>query len=401
MVSISAGDNSRRNVMLLAVCQGLFQTVQALGFAATSLAGHALLGEDKSLATLPIFMVHFGILSATFPASFLMQAFGRRAGFSIGAGFGVLCGLVSAYAIYRHSFALLCAGTFLQGLAAAFAWYYRFAAADAADANYKAKAVSYVMAGGVLSGLIGPQIAKWTVDLMPPFTFLGIYVTMSLFGVLSLLLVQTLRIAPLTTAQRLEGGRPMSVIARQPTFIVAIITSMLGYGVMTLVMSTTPLAMLSCGYGFQDSATVIQVHIVGMFLPSFFTGALINRFGVLNVVIAGALLSAGCAVINLAGLDFYNFLIANLLVGFGWNFMYVGGSVLLTDTYKPAERAKVQGTHDFCVYGTTALAAASSGLLNQAAGWAAINIAALPMMAVVAVAALCLSSLRRREAVRA
>jgi MFS family permease len=191
----------------------------------------------------------------------------------------------------------------------------------------------------------------------------------------------------------------MSVIASQPTFIVALLTSMLGYGVMTLVMSVTPLAMLACGYHFIDSTTVIQVHIVGMFLPAFFTGSLINRFGVLRVIIAGAILSACCAIINLSGVDYYNFLIANLFVGIGWNLMYVGGSVLLTETYVPAERAKVQGTHDFCVYATTALAAASAGFLNQAAGWALINIAALPMMMVVLAGALWLG--RRRVMVAA
>jgi MFS family permease len=385
---------ARRNVNVLAVCQGLFQTVQALGFSATSLAGHALLGPDKSLATVPIFMVHFGILCSTLPASFLMQAFGRRAGFSLGAVLGISCGIISAIAIYQHSFWLLCVGTFLQGVAAAFAWYYRFAAADAADASYKAKAVSYVMAGGVIAGFVGPQLAKWTVDLIPPYTFLGIYLSMSAIGILSLVLVQGLRIPPLTAAQKAAGGRPIKEIASQPTFIVALLASMLGYGVMTLVMSVTPLAMLSCGYNFIDSATVIQVHIIGMFLPAFFTGSLINRFGVLRVIIAGAMLSAVCAAINLSGVNYYNFLIANWFVGIGWNLMYVGGSVLLTETYQPAERAKVQGTHDFCVYGTTALASGSAGLLNETAGWALINAVALPMMVVVILGAIWLG--RRR-----
>ena len=390
--------NYRRNVALLAIAQALFMCTQAMGIATTPLAGHSLLGVDKSLATLPIFLNHAGIMLTTIPASLLMGRIGRRAGFTIGAFLAIVFGLLAAYAVFIRSFELLCVSALLQGSAAAFAWYYRFAAADASPDAFKPKAISYVMAGGIAAGFIGPQIAKWTVDWFAPVTFMGVYIAITITGALSVLLLQLLRIPNLTAAERAEGGRPLSEIARQPVYIAAVISSMFGYGVMTLVMSATPLAMLACGFGFADSATVIQVHIIAMFLPSFFTGHLIQKFGVLTIIATGALIQVGCALTNLAGIDFANFLIANALVGLGWNFTYVGGSTLLTRTYRPAERARVQASHDFVVYATTATAAALAGFLQQKAGWMAINLAALPLMGIVMLTALWLGLKERREA---
>jgi len=209
-------------------------------------------------------------------------------------------------------------------------------------------------------------------------------------------LMQFLRISTPTAADRASGGRPMGEIIRQPVFIVALISSMLGNGVMTLVMSATPLAMMACGFQFGDSATVIQVHIIAMFLPSFYTGHLIQRFGVLSIIATGAVIQVGCAIINLSGVDLMNFMLGNAMVGLGWNFTYVGGSTLLTSAYQPSERAKVQGTHDFLVYATTATAAALSGFLQAQAGWQLINIATLPLMAIVVIAALWLRNHQRR-----
>ena len=218
---------------------------------------------------------------------------------------------------------------------------------------------------------------------MPPATFLGVYLVISLVGGLNLVLMQGLRIPKLTVAEKADGGRPLGIIMRQPAYIAALISSMLGYGVMTLVMSATPLAMLACGFHFGDSATVIQFHIIAMFLPSFFTGHLIQRFGVLAIIATGASIQTGCAMVNLAGIELSHFLISNVLVGIGWNFTFVGGSTLLTTTYQPAERAKVQASHDFLVYATTATAALLSGFLQQEAGWNIINLATLPLMATI------------------
>ena len=391
-------DAYRRNVALLAIAQALFMCTQAMGIATTPLAAHSLLGVDKSLATLPIFLNHAGIMLTTIPASLLMGRIGRRAGFTIGAVLAIVFGALAAYAMVIRSFELLCVSALLQGSAAAFAWYYRFAAADASPEGFKPKAISYVMAGGIAAGFLGPQIAKWTVDWFAPVTFMGVYIAVIITGALSVLLMQFLRIPRLTAAERAEGGRPMSVIIRQPAYIAALISSMFGYGVMTLVMSATPLAMLACGFHFGDSATVIQVHIIAMFLPSFFTGHLIQKFRVLTIIATGALIQVGCALVNIAGIDFANFIIANALVGLGWNFTYVGGSTLLTRTYRPSERARVQASHDFVVYATTATAAALAGFLQQKSGWMAINIAALPLMGIVMATMLWLGLRERREA---
>jgi len=399
MTSSTASSSSyRRNVALLAVAQALFMCTQSMGIATTPLAGHALLGPDKSLATLPIFLNHAGIMLTTIPASLLMGRIGRRAGFTIGAFLAIVFGLLAAYAVVIRSFELLCVSALLQGSAAAFAWYYRFAAADTSPDIFKPKAISYVMAGGIVAGFLGPQIAKWTVDWFAPITFMGVYVAITITGVLSVILMQFLRIPRLTAEERAEGGRPLREIIRQPMYIGAIVSSMFGYGVMTLIMSATPLAMLDCGFAFSDSATVIQAHIIAMFLPSFFTGHLIQRFGVLPIIATGALIQAACAVTNIAGVEFGNFLVANTLVGLGWNFTYVGGSTLLTRTYRPSERARVQASHDFTVYATTATAAALAGFLQQKSGWIAINIAALPLMGIVVGMALWLGLKLRREA---
>jgi MFS family permease len=386
----------RRNVALLAVCQAIFMSVQTMGITTTPIAAYMILdANQKAFATVPIFLVHAGIMATTIPASFLMARIGRRGGFTIGALTGILSGIVSAAAIYWQSFGLLCIGAFFQGMAAAFAWYFRFAAADMAEPAFKAKAISLVMAGGVAAGVLGPQTAKWAVDWLAPITFAGVYVAMALFSFAVMLVIQFLRIPTLSAAEQASGGRPLSEIMRQPSYVVALMSSMFGYGVMTLVMSATPLAMLACGFKFTDSASVIQAHVVAMFLPSFFTGHLITRFGTLPIMAIGALINIGCALVNLSGVEFMNFLIANILVGLGWNFMYVAGSTLLTTTYTPSERAKVQASHDFTVYATTATAAALSGFLHAQAGWTFVNMAALPLMAGVILAALWLMTRER------
>jgi MFS family permease len=388
----------RWNVGLLAVTQALFMCVMTMQIATTPLAGHALLGVDKTLATLPLVLNHVGIMMTTIPASLLMARIGRRAGFSLGTLLSITSGAISVAAIYQQSFWGLCLGALFQGMGAAFAWYYRFAAADSAGEAFRAKAISLVMAGGVVAGFVGPQTAKWAVGWLDPVLFAGVYVMVMIFSSVSFVIIQAIRIPPLSVEDRESSGRPMTEIARQPAYVVALISSMFGYGVMTLVMSATPLAMLACGFHFNDSAAVIQGHVVAMFLPAFFTGSLIIRFGVAPIIMAGAVIQIGCALVNLAGIDFMNFFIANVFVGIGWNFTYVGGSTLLTTTYKPAERAKVQASHDFLVYMTTALAAGLSGVLQAGPGWNVINLATLPMMAAVFFAALWLLRRNRRQA---
>ena len=391
-----------RNVALLALAQAMFMSVQAMGAATTPLAAYALLdAEGKWMATVPVFLVQASIMGATIPASLLMGVIGRRAGFSLGAILGVLCGLLGVVALYRRSFWLLCACAVLQGMQAAFFFYFRLAAADTGTPAVRAKAISLVMAGGVLAGIIGPQVAKSAVDWLAPVSFAGVYLAMCGFSLAVLALVQGLRIATLTREQKSSGGRPLRSIMCQEAYRVALAASVCGYAVMTLTMSATPLAMLACGYQFADSASVIEAHVVAMFLPSFFTGHLIGRFGVLPIMAAGGLIELGCAIVNLMGVEFANFLIANVLVGVGWNFAFVSGSTLLTTTYAPAERAKVQASHDFTVYAATATAAALSGVLQAKSGWLVTNLAAVPPLLIIIGAALWLALRRARAAAAA
>lgn len=376
-------DPTRLNVAILAVAQCLFLATQSMAIATTPLAAHGMLGTDKTLATVPIVLSHFGLMSTTFWAAMLMGRIGRRAGFSIGAMIGIVGAAVSFLAIWWQSFLLLCIGGYMQGAAAAFAWHYRFAATDTASEAFKPKALSLVMAGGVAAGILGPQTAKWSVDLLHPVLFAGVYVMTGVFSLGSLALVQLVQIPTPPRRTASETGRPLGEIVRQPVFITAVTSSMFGYAVMTLVMSATPLAMLGCGFGFGDSATVIQAHVIAMFLPSFFTGSLIQKFGHLRIIAAGAVIAMLCAVVNFMGVAFENFLIANLFVGLGWNFCYVGGSTLLGQAYKPAEKEKVQGVHDFIVYSSTALAAGLSGFMQAQAGWTLINATSLPMLGAI------------------
>ena len=399
MTAAALSPPPRGNIPLLSVAQALFHCTQSMAIATTPLAAYALLGTDKTFATVPIFLAHFGLMLTTLPASLLMGRIGRRGGFTLGALIGIAGSAVSFAAIWQQSYLLLCAGSMMQGISAAFAWHYRFAATDSApDSAARAKAISYVMAGGVLAGIIGPQAAKWAVDWFHPVMFAGVYMMTGIFYLGMLTLVQLLRIPAPATADRGTGGRPMSEIARQPAFQAAVLSSMFGYAVMTLVMSATPLAMKGCGFEFSDSATVIQGHVIAMFLPSFVTGHLINRFGVLPIIATGALIEIGCGIVNLSGIAFENFLVANMLVGLGWNFTYIGGTTLLTSTYRPEERAKVQGTHDFCVYAMTATAAALSGTLQAQAGWTVTNLAAFPLLSVVLFAVMRLYLTQRRAA---
>ncbi len=377
------GTSMRRNVAILAGAQVLFQCTQIMSIATTPLAGLGMLSPGSPYATVPIFLSNLGLMLVTLPAALLMGRFGRRAGFSLGATLGIIGGFTSLTGIVQQEFALLCLGALLQGSSAAFAWHYRFAAADMATADFRAKAISLVMAGGVVAAFLGPQAAKWAVTLFDPMLFAGVYLVLSGFALGALLLVQLVDIPLVAAAKGGRGGRPMREIARQPKFIAAVLSSMFGYAVMTLVMSATPLAMQACGFGYGDSATVIQWHVAAMFIPAFFTGSLISRFGVLRVIAVGATLEIGCALVNFSGIEFANFVAANILVGLGWNFCYVGGSTLLTSTYTVEEKAKVQGTHDFLVYSMTASAAALSGTLQAVAGWWLVNLAALPMLTIV------------------
>jgi MFS family permease len=378
-------DATRRNVVLLAICHGLAGIGNTTMVVESALVGH-MLATNKLLATLPLGLMHLAVMLAAFPASHFMQRFGRRAGFSVGAVAGLVGTGLCVYAIVHASFALFCLGAFVNGIYNGFATFYRFAAADGARPEWRSRAISYVLAGGVLAAVIGPEMARRTTELLPPYLFAGSFAALSVTAALAFGLIQFLRIPPPRRDQAQGDARPLSVIASQPVFIVAVGSAMIAYGAMNFVMTVTPLAMAACGFGHGDSATVIQWHALAMFVPSFFTGDLIRRFGVAPVMAAGAMLMLACLAMTLAGLDFANFLLGLILLGLGWNFLFVGGTTLVTEAYRPAERAKVQALNDLLVFGTVAATAMSSGAVHGLAGWAWINIACAPFLLLALVA---------------
>ena len=389
-------NDTRRNVFLLATCQGLSMSGASMLLAVSGLAG-LMMALDKTLATLPMALQFAATMASTIPASLFMARVGRRLGFSIGQSMGIVGGALSAYAVYTGSFSLFLVGAVFLGIHNAFWQYYRFAAADVSTEDFRTRAISYVMAGGLFAAFCGPQLAKYTEGLWA-VTFSASFAAIALLSVTSLCTLQFIRI-PKPAAISLSGaGRPIIEIMRTPIFIVAVISSTIGYGMMNMLMTSTPLAMQFCGFDFNSSATVIQWHIVGMFAPSFFTGSIIKRFGVINVIATGALLQAGAIGIALSGIDFFNFSAGLIVLGLGWNFMFIGGTTLLTEAYAPEEKAKVQAAHDFIVFGTVAMAAFASGVLHEKLGWIAVNlIAAVPVSLAFVVAIWYGTQVRRQQ----
>ena len=387
----------KRNVWLLSGCQALMNSGNSLLIATSALVGYRL-AADKSLATLPLALQFLTSMLTTIPASFLMKAIGRRAGFVVGTLLGLAGAALAAWGIVAGNFIYFCVAAAFIGALNGFGTYYRFAAADVADADYRSRAISYVMAGGVVAAFIGPNLAHWTSDWLSGIEFAGSY--LSLLGIygLSLVVLLFVRIPPPTAAQAHAHGRPLSVIARQPAFIVALAGGALGFGVMALVMTATPLAMHQHAHVFADTAFVIEWHLLGMFAPSFFTGHLIRRFGVLNVMLAGVVLNIGCVAVNLAGTEVAHFWAALTLLGVGWNFLFIGGTTLLTETYTESEKAKAQALNDFLVFTVITAASLSAGALQYHLGWRAVNLGVVPLIIVILAAILWLKQVRRVQA---
>jgi predicted MFS family arabinose efflux permease len=323
-----------------------------------------------------------------------MKKVGRRNGFLTGTLFGLAGGAIATLGIYLSSFWTLVFGTLVLGTYNAFGQYYRFAAADSTPVHWKAKAISLVMAGGLVGGIIGPEMSKYTRDLVQP-TFLASYASLLGFCLVTMAILSGLRI-PDPKAEEAHGAtRPLKEIMAQPVFVVAVVVGALGYGVMNLLMTSTPLAMGFCGHPYAAAASVVSAHVIAMFGPSFFTGSLIQRFGVLNVMLAGVVAMFACVAIALSGQLVTHFWWSLVLLGVGWNFMYVGGTTLLTEAYRPAEKAKTQGANEILVFCTTATSSFASGVLVNAAGWNTLNYVALPFLVIAAAAALWLAVQRR------
>lgn len=377
-------DTARKTVALLSACQALLFTNSVTLIAINGLAGYAL-AADKGLATLPVTAQVIGSALATIPASLVMQRIGRRAGFQIGSGFGLAGGAIATLAIALSSFWLLCFGTLILGVYGAFGLYYRFAAADSASTEFKAKAISLVLAGGLVGGLVGPALSRWTRDLAQP-EFLASYASLMVFSLISMAILSRLQIPQAKEDEARASPRALGNIMAQPTFIVAVTLSAIGFGVMSLLMTATPLAMGLRGHPYSSAATVISWHVIAMFAPSLVTGSLIKRFGLLSVILAGVALMFVRVPIALSGTTVTHFWLALVLLGVGWNFMYVGGTTLLTGAYSRGEKAKVQGMHDFLVFGVTIISSFSSGLLLKSNGWQMLNYVVIPFLAIAGLA---------------
>ena len=306
--------------------------------------------------------------------------------------------LVCVYAIFEGSFALFCFGGMLNGVYNGIGLFYRFAAADGVPAAARSRAISYVLAGGIVAGIVGPEMAKLTHDMFAPVAFGGSFAALAVVAILALFAVQMIDIPVPSGAERTGATRPLAEILAQPKAAVAVISGIVAYATMSLVMNATPLAMIACGLVFADAAQTIQAHVLAMFAPSFFTGAIVARFGVLRVMMAGAVLLVGSSVVNLAGVAFVNFYAGLILLGLGWNFLYIGATTLLTETYTPSEKAKMQAANDFLVFGSVSAAAAMSGWLQNTVGWGAINAGAVPFIGCALVALIWLSQRQRRAA---
>jgi MFS family permease len=376
----------RRTIFLLAGCQALAMTSMSVLATTSAIIGH-MLAANKALSTLPVALQQTGMMCATIPAALLMARIGRRGGFWTGAALGTTGGIVAMLAIWAASFPLFCLGTFMIGSSNGFAQQYRFAAAELADEGFRARAISLVLAGGVVSGVFGPEMAKWSRDLFTPVLFAGCFAIIVALQLGAAALLSFVRLPPPPPRGSFRGaGRPLGEIVRQPLFIVALLCGMVGNGAMALVMTATPIAMIGCGFQFTAAAFVIQWHILGMYAPSFVTGSLINRFGLSTILFAGAVLLLACSAINLAGVAEANFWLANFLLGIGWNFLFVGATTLLTRTYRPEERAKVQALNDFMIFGTATVSAFSSGALLVGFGWTIVQVTVLPFIAVIGAA---------------
>ena len=377
-------NSTRRNVALLAACQAMLFANNSTLFAINGLTGFAL-APYPALATLPMTCWVLGGALATMPASFHMKRVGRQQGLTLGTVWGVAGAIGCAAAVWLQSFWLLCAATLLYGVFNAYGQYYRFAAADTAPPDYKATAISLVLAGGLVGGIIGPASSRLTIELLQP-KFLAAYIGLLVFVLAVTTLLQFIRIPNPSAAERAASGRPLLEIAAQPKFIVAVLSAAIGYGVMNFLMTSTPIAMQVCGLSYGDTALVISSHIVGMFAPSFFTGHLIRRFGVLKVMLVGALLNVATVGVALAGITVAHFWWALVVLGIGWDFLYIGGTTLLTETYRPEERAKAQGANDQLIFIMMVISSFSAGMTVTGAGWARVNLFALPLIAIIVVA---------------
>jgi len=384
-----------RQVLRLAMAQVLFMTTTVMVATVGGLAG-ARIASSPTWATFPVAAMLLGSAAMTIPASLWMARVGRRGGFLLGAFLGLLGGLCAALGVYLSSLALLATGTFLVGAYQAFAQFYRFAAGEVSDAEFRPRAISLVLAGGVVAAFTGPLLARWGGPLIPDHLYAGSFLLLALVSLLAVALLLGVRVPAPTVADLAGPKRGWREIVRQPTYLVALFGAATGLGVMVLAMTATPIAMAHHHHGLDASAMVIQLHVLGMFVPSFFTGSLIARYGVLPVMFAGVLLLGGHVVGALSGTGFVDFATALVFLGVGWNFLYIGGTTLLTGTYTAAEKNKAQAINDMSVSAVGLVCSFSAGGLLASLGWATMNVILLPWLVAAGLAIAGLGWARRK-----
>ncbi|HZH12524.1 MAG TPA: MFS transporter [Microvirga sp.] len=375
---------AKRNALVLACAQALGGSSPAIVVSLGGLVGQNL-ADHKELATLPVSLLNLGLALGTIPAAMLMRRAGRRTGYIVGAGIGVGGGCLAAFGIASYSFMLFCLGTLIIGMYGSFNQSYRFAATDAASESFKPRAIAWVMTGGLVAGVIGPQTVIWLRDAVQTAPFSGAFLGQAALALMSMAVVSFLRPVPISIAPNAGGGRPLSEIVRQPKFIVAAVAGLVSYALMSFLMTAAPIAMVGCGLPIATAALGIQWHILAMFAPSFFTGRLIGRFGKERVTALGLGLIAISAAIGLSGIEVVHFWTSLILLGLGWNFGFIGATAMVTDCYRPEERTKVQAANDFLIFGSVAVASFSSGKLLNAGGWDTVNWMVFPPVLVALV----------------
>lgn len=387
--------DAQRNVWLLVAAQSLGGAAPPIIISLGGIVGQ-MLASDPMLATLPVSLYQLGLALSTIPAAMLMRRLGRRVAYVLGALLGSISGLIATFGVVQGDFATFCVGTAMAGFYGACVQSYRFAATDAVEPSKRAKAISRIMVGGLVAAVIGPQVVIWTRDAWPTAPFAGSFLGQAGLALLALPLLWMLRAAPPQSAVVEGTARPLGTIARSPGFVVAVTAGIVSYGLMAFIMTAAPMAMVGCGHTVGEAALGIQWHVLAMFAPSFFTGHLIARFGKIAITALGLVLIAASGLLALAGLELLHFWGSLILLGVGWNFGFIGATAMVTDTYTPAERAKVQALNDFLVFGTVAVASFGSGRLLNTSGWETINTLMLPLIAVVLVMLGWLTLHRRR-----
>ncbi|TPN80954.1 MFS transporter [Mesorhizobium sp. CU2] len=399
MAVAGTGREARRTAVLLAAAQAIVGSAAPIAISLGALAGQYLLGPDKSLATAPVTGFNIGVALGALPAAAIIRRLGYRGGFMTGTIVTAFGGLIATLALYHASFWLFAFGLGVIGVGGAFVQQFRFAAADNAPPEFKARAISFVLAGGIITAILGPQIVIYTRELLAPVMFAGSFVSILPLAAVGAIILSFLHVSTRTSAVAevaASDARPLAEIATQPRFVAALFCVVGSYALMSFVMTGAPLAMVGCGLS-EDNATLgISWHVMAMFAPSFFTGSLIHRFGAERIVATGLVLLIGCAAVALSGLALWQFWTSLILLGLGWNFGFIGGTAMVAASYRPSEKSKVQGFHDFVLFGSVAFASLMSGAIYNAWGWTMLNWIVFPVVALcfLALGALKLPGLR-------